>query len=125
MRNIVARLTALVFAAVPVAALAATPTEAQVRQSIKKGVVFAILPSANGSVARCRFDMTQDGPTNKPDPNFTPSAKFVAEGCRKLSENKHWEVSRGTNGDIKEVFDFCMWSTIIPDSPICRAGLGE
>jgi len=119
--------TLIVFAVVAGAttANAAAPTTEQVRQGIRKGVVFGILPSADGSVAKCRFAMTQDGPTNKPDPNFKPSAKFIAEACRKLSQDKHWEVSRDASGNIKERFDFCMWSEVIPDSTICRANLDQ
>ncbi|RYE72895.1 MAG: hypothetical protein EOO81_02175 [Oxalobacteraceae bacterium] len=120
MRNLIA----LALLAVSATVFADEPTEQEVHDGIRKGVVFGILPAADGKLERCQFSMTQDGPTNKPDPDFKPSEKFVSEACRKLAKGK-WMVSRDRKGEIKEVFDYCMWSEVIPDSPICRAELGE
>lgn len=117
-------LVAVLSWAISVNLFAGEPSTAEVEAGIKKGVVFGILPAADGQVARCRFDMTQDGPTNKPDPDFKPSEKFVSEACRKLSKSQ-WKVTRDKGGRIKEVFDYCSWSEVIPDNPICRAELGE
>ena len=120
MRNLIA----LTLFAISASAFAGESTEQEVHDGIRKGVVFGIVPSADGNLQKCQFSMTQDGPTNKPDPDFKPSERFVSEACRKLANGK-WTVSRDRKGEIKEVIDYCMWSEVIPDSPICRAELGE
>ena len=100
-------------------AYAAEHTTHEVRAGIKKGVVFGVLPDAEGKLASCEYSMTQDGPTNKRDPNFQPSDAFVADACRKLAQ-RTWPVNRDKSGNISRLYDYCMWSEVVPDNAICR-----
>lgn len=98
---------------------AAEHTTPEVRAGIKKGVVFGVLPDAEGKLASCKYSMTQDGPANKPDPNFHPSEAFVADTCHKLAQRK-WPVNRDKSGNVSPLYDYCMWSEVVPDNAICR-----
>jgi len=106
-------------------AISDSPTEQEVMAAIEKWVFFEILPAEDGSVRECRFSRSVDATTQEPDPEFRPSQNFISEACRKLSKSSSWEVSRADDGSISKVNDYCMWSKAIPDSPICRAELGD
>jgi len=98
-----------------------TPSTEDVRKDIKWSVIFGITPDANGVLQKCRYVHSSDPRSSSPQPApFTPSDAYVKKGCDTLA-NGNWSVNRDADGNIKEVYMFCFYSTAVPDDPVCDA----
>ncbi|MEO8670559.1 MAG: hypothetical protein ABI411_04530, partial [Tahibacter sp.] len=62
--------------------------------------------------------------TRSPAKEFQPSDAFIAEACDTLSRGT-WRVLNAESGEIKPVYDFCFWSEVAPDKPVCPERLAK
>jgi hypothetical protein len=91
-----------------------------VQKNIKWSVIFGVTPDANGVLQKCRYVHSSDPHSSSPAPApFTPSDAYVKNGCDVLA-NGNWNVTRDADGNIKEVYMFCFYSTAVPDDPVCN-----
>jgi hypothetical protein len=95
------------------------PTPEEVQKGVRYTVVFGIVPDEKGTLVGFRFVSTTDLRTRE-KVTFVPSDKFVAQAKEALS-NGLWKVTRNDDGSIKEVYMYCLYSTVVPDSAVCDA----
>lgn len=121
MRHLI--LSALIaLAATPVAAQVATPGADQAPPMPAEGweVTLAILPTADGELANCRFEAVLNPEDARPVEGVRPSDRFIAAACERLSRETGWLVSHDEEGAIMETFDSCRMTSTHSDRPLCR-----
>ncbi len=83
-------------------------------------VHFAILPTADGALAGCRFEAVMNPASGERIPGVAPSESFISAACERLARKSDWLVSIDEDGGIKETYDSCRLTSIHSDRPECR-----
>lgn len=83
-------------------------------------VHLAILPTAEGALAGCRFEAVMDPVSGERIAGVEPSERFIRAACERLAQETDWLVSRDEDGGIKETYDSCRLTSIHSDRPECR-----
>jgi hypothetical protein len=100
------------------------PSERQVLDGIRRSVVFEVVPNRSGRAESCQAIEVRQLPSGQIDSEFIPSAKFVSNACDDtLGKRSNWVPNADATGEIIPKLESCLWSEVVPDSPICRAEL--
>lgn len=99
------------------------PHPSEVQRNIRYAVIFGFTTNPDGYLDALRVaavtDVLQRNPDGTPKMvDFVPSDAFVASARAALS-NGRWRQLRNADGTAREGFQFCYYSTVIPDQAIC------
>lgn len=119
------RPAAFLLAVLATPALAASPRFAEdLPPDVGHAVVLRLVADENGVVETCSLHAVRESTPQGPTVSLTPSERYIAEACRKLSQRK-WKTGRGADGAPSAVFYFCRHLESEPDTAYCERRFGD